>query len=60
MVESAKRNMRLGFLELAIFLVPIVYTVIVYMVGKKIGYGRALKDVAEGKFPALTNKNEPD
>ena len=50
---------RIGPLELMIIVVvPILYTVLVFMIGRKVGYGRALRDVAEGEFSTLTAKRE--
>ncbi len=49
---------RIGPTEILVIAVLLVlYTVVVYIIGKKVGYGRALRDVAQGKFPTLTNKN---
>jgi hypothetical protein len=29
------------------------------MIGKKVGYGKALRDMAEGKFPTMTGQGKP-
>ena len=48
---------KIGIPEILILLVLLVlFTVAVYAVGKKVGYGKALRDVAEGKFPNLTDR----
>ncbi len=52
---------KIGIPELFIlFVIPLIYTIVVYIVGKKIGYGKALRDVADGKIPALLNSQKPN
>ena len=48
---------KFGIPEL-IFLVgsPVLYTWLVYVIGQKVGYGNALRDVAAGKFPNLAKQ----
>jgi hypothetical protein len=49
--------MRIGVPEILILLLfPIGYTWLVFFVGRKVGYGKALEDVAQGKYPHLTGK----
>jgi len=49
--------MKIGVPEILILLaVPIIWTAIVFFFGRKVGYGKALEDVAQGKYPHLTKR----
>ena len=41
---------KLGIPELILILIPVLYTWMVYAIGKKVGYGKALQDYTAGKF----------
>lgn len=49
----------IGLQELTLLLLlALVPLWIAYMLGKKVGYGKALRDMAEGKFPTISGSNK--